>query len=465
MELFAKIENLGPFHIFWTLSCGDTRFPENFTCLLQDQEILYTIIDGKETCLINGMTIEKFMEQNSSKHEFIRNNILTATRNFDFRLKKFLSMVIKNACSDMPVKHYSYRIEFQNRGSAHAHGVLWLDIDKIVENSLKDGHEIFEHLQSAMETVSHDKIPSREQAAAICAFVNKFITCSLRLPYTKRIAEEVNSHHHTKSCEKRGTRCRFHFPRFPSEETKLATPIRLVKDEKKRKELRAKIKLALNAVRDVLEDKKKMDEIEKIHQKEIQDLVNERDVVLRASNIIEDEFFKSLILKYPLMKDEKEMNSFPYEPLPPGNPTESTSEALIRNLHELKEIHQKQVKDLEENEDKWSYKRLLQVLLEADDLCKILDIDETQPDELMHDELMAKYHQLLGYSLKGFAMVLKRDVNEVWINNYNYEWLGIWNCNLDISACFDFYAVITYISDYYMKVDIHIKYIFIANSF
>ena len=452
MELFAKIENLGPFHIFWTLSCGDSRFPENFTILLQDQDVHYAVIDGKETVLINGMTIEEFMKQNSSKHEFIRNNILTATRNFDFRLKEFLTSIIKNASSDMPVKHYSYRIEFQSRGSAHAHGVLWLDIDKIIENGLKDGCEIFEHLKSAMEVVSHDKIPSPEQKAAICAFVDKFITCSLRLPDTKKIAEEVNCHHHTKSCEKRGTRCRFHFPRFPSEETKLATPIRLVKDEKKRKELRAKIKLALNVVRDVLEDRKKMDEIEKIHQKDIQDLVDERDVVLRASNILEDEFYQGLILKYPLENDKKEMNSFPYEPLHPGKPKESTSEALIRNLHEFKQIHQMKVKDLEKDEGKWSHNRLLQVLLEADDLCKILDVDESQPDEMKHDELMAKYHKLLGYSMKGFAMVLKRDINEVWINNYNYEWLGTWNCNLDISACFDFYAVITYISDYYMKV-------------
>ena len=56
MELFAKIENLGPFHIFWTLSCGDTRFPENFTCLLQDQEILYT----KESAAISERMLSAY---------------------------------------------------------------------------------------------------------------------------------------------------------------------------------------------------------------------------------------------------------------------------------------------------------------------------------------------------------------------------------------------------------------------
>ena len=103
MELMALIENYGPFDLFFTLSCGDYRYDENFTSLLQDQEITYIVIDGVETCLINGLLIKEFLEQNSSIHEFIRTNILTATRNFDFRVKTFLKTVIMNQYSNMPV--------------------------------------------------------------------------------------------------------------------------------------------------------------------------------------------------------------------------------------------------------------------------------------------------------------------------------------------------------------------------
>ena len=33
-EMIAKLENIGPFHLFFTLSCADLRWPENLTALL-----------------------------------------------------------------------------------------------------------------------------------------------------------------------------------------------------------------------------------------------------------------------------------------------------------------------------------------------------------------------------------------------------------------------------------------------
>ena len=40
-ELIARLENLGAFNFFFTLSCADLCWPENFTALLQDHEITY----------------------------------------------------------------------------------------------------------------------------------------------------------------------------------------------------------------------------------------------------------------------------------------------------------------------------------------------------------------------------------------------------------------------------------------
>ena len=191
MVLVALIENYGPFDLFFTLSCGDYRYSENFCALLQDQEITYAILDGEEVCFINGLTISEFLDQNSSMHEFIRTNILTATRNFDYRIKCFLRTVIMNNCSDMPVKMYSYRVEFQSRGSAHIHGVLWLDIPMLIDRQMKSGNDRLQNLKSALETVRQDQEPSREESRSIAAYIDMFVTCSLRIPETKKIAEQV----------------------------------------------------------------------------------------------------------------------------------------------------------------------------------------------------------------------------------------------------------------------------------
>ena len=42
---------------------------------------------------------------------------------------------------------------------------------------------------------------------------------------------------------------------------------------------------------------------------------------------------------------------------------------------------------------------------------------------------------------KGLNMILARDIDEIFINNYNPEWLLAWNANLDIQPCFDFFTV------------------------
>ena len=116
-EFIAKVVNLGPFSWFFTLSCADYHYSENFTALLQDHTISYyfDFEAGEEMCLIDGLSIEEFLKQHESKHEFIRKNILTATRHWEHRLKQFIEVVIKNALGPMCVKYYQTRIEFQLR--------------------------------------------------------------------------------------------------------------------------------------------------------------------------------------------------------------------------------------------------------------------------------------------------------------------------------------------------------------
>ena len=66
---------------------------------------------------------------------------------------------------------------------------------------------------------------------------------------------------------------------------------------------------------------------------------------------------------------------------------------------------------------------------------------------------MDEYIEALQYSNLGYSIVLQRDVDEIFQNPFNVEWLRAWNGNLDIQICLDFHAVITYITDYIEKPD------------
>ena len=61
------------------------------------------------------------------------------------------------------------------------------------------------------------------------------------------------------------------------------------------------------------------------------------------------------------------------------------------------------------------------------------------------------YIEAFKISTKGYSVILRRDVSETMINNYNSEWIKAWSGNMDLQVCLDFFAVITYITDYYLK--------------
>ena len=56
-------------------------------------------------------------------------------------------------------------------------------------------------------------------------------------------------------------------------------------------------------------------------------------------------------------------------------------------------------------------------------------------------------------SKSGYNIVLERDVDEMYVNSYNPEWARAWNGNHDIQICLDYFAIITYITEYYTKDD------------
>ena len=174
--------------------------------------------------------------------------------------------------------------------------------------------------------------------------INKWISCSLDTGNDElnKLVQEVNSHKHTKSCQKGNLACRFHFPRFPSKNTIIAKPIS--------------------------EEDLGKEEYEKQIKKS-------KDILI-------------------LVKKELESDGF---------------------------------------DDKF-----------GNDLDKLLAKLNITLDE---------YESALKISQKGSTVVLKRNLNERMVNNFNPHYLLTWQANMDIQFVMDTYAVITYITDYMTKSD------------
>ena len=93
--------------------------------------------------------------------------------------------------------------------------------------------------------------------------------------------------------------------------------------------------------------------------------------------------------------------------------------------------------------------------LEDDVLMADLELftPEAQIEELckLSKVSVEDYNMALKFTYNSYTVHHKRNIQERMVNNYNKEWLTAWNGNMDIQVCLDFYAVISYISDYVTK--------------
>ena len=132
-ELTAKVQQLGPFHVFFTLSCAEMRWAEVYLAVLRYMGIeTLEVKHGRNgnwngtdnDILVNGMPLWEYVKsRRESNSELLMNYIVLVTRIFDDRVKSFMKhMVMKNDLDEPNFKYYSYRIEFQARGLPHIHG-------------------------------------------------------------------------------------------------------------------------------------------------------------------------------------------------------------------------------------------------------------------------------------------------------------------------------------------------------
>jgi len=127
------------------------------------------------------------------KSDLIQKDPVTCARNFDHMVQLFIHDVLKS--SVMPIGEIAdhfYRVEFQQRGSPHIHGLFWVK-----------------------ETPQYERHPSEE----IETFVDKYITCQ-KPDKSSDMEDLVKMHRHAKTCKKVGHNvCRFNFPLPPMPRT------------------------------------------------------------------------------------------------------------------------------------------------------------------------------------------------------------------------------------------------------
>lgn len=84
--------------------------------------------------------------------------------------------------------------------------------------------------------------------------------------------------------------------------------------------------------------------------------------------------------------------------------------------------------------------------------------DKNFNDDISFEEFLIKinltkeeYMKFLKISKSGKVLVLKRNLKERFVNNYNAEMILAWNANMDIQLAIDPYAIISYIVSYVSK--------------
>ena len=118
-----------------------------------------------------------------------------------------------------------------SRGAGHFHGVIWPNFyalerlvslnGKLVKVKNPNPEDCpLKGLSIIFTKIKNDQKLVEEEIKVLTKFVDKFTTVSTHGPtvgekIVKQV-QEVNSHHHTKTCYKKGNFCRFGFPRPPA---------------------------------------------------------------------------------------------------------------------------------------------------------------------------------------------------------------------------------------------------------
>ena len=134
------IRQLGTPTWFFTLSAADLKWPDMIQTIARQYGVHYT--DDEVAALS--------FDDNSN---WLKHNPVTAARHFHYRLNTLFQDFLRSTAKPLgEITDYAIRIEFQARGSPHAHCVIWV----------KDAPEY---------GVDHD--------SEVCDFIDQYVSCKV----------------------------------------------------------------------------------------------------------------------------------------------------------------------------------------------------------------------------------------------------------------------------------------------
>ncbi len=186
-DLFAMIRQLGKPTWFCSFSAAETQW-------IHLIKILGRLIDNKD---YNDEEVKQMTWQ--KKSELIQKDPVTCARNFEHMVQLFIHNFIKSSSHPIgEVVDFFYRVEFQQRGSPHIHGLFW------IKNAPEYGKDTDED---------------------IAKFVDSYVSCKAD-PNDLTDLVNLQRHKHSKTCKKRGHAvCRFNFPLPPMPRTMILEPL------------------------------------------------------------------------------------------------------------------------------------------------------------------------------------------------------------------------------------------------
>ena len=119
-------------------------------------------MDGEiEIILVDGVTLDVLLSHRSL-HDVVRDNLLIVTRNFNNRIRAMVKNIINGKYNPIHTTFYNYRVEFQVRGAPHAHGVLWINFEKMEKD--------IPGITECMEMLRQGKHLTNKQCCIIATF-------------------------------------------------------------------------------------------------------------------------------------------------------------------------------------------------------------------------------------------------------------------------------------------------------
>ena len=340
---------------------------------------------------------DEFKVDISSRHKHIQDDVLLATRNFQHRVETFKKEVIFGSNNKMKVRHISYRVEFQGRGAGHIHGVIWVDLEEVTKYMKDDMNEITineleltgTHVNSETLLVdAYEKLRKKEKVTN---------------PEKKALEKFADNFCTCTLC-----------PQLVGERVKnIAKQVNKHGHSKSCKKSKPNCrwrypKFPLKETMFIDKEREWKDE-EKLTEERRNSILN------RVKNVLVDE------------QDGKEVISPNVDKIMDKVPKDKN----FKDDMNKKQVMQQHKKNIEER-----IKLILEEAGQHED--EIIEYEEYRKAVEQQPEKSCWIH-------------LQRDIDEIFINNYNPEWLEAWDSNIDISLVSDFYGAITYVTDYWTK--------------